>query len=92
VIYEWDKQKARSNLRKHGISFDEATTVFSDQFAMTFDDPDHSEEERRFITIGTSAHQRILFVAHTDRGEDRIRIVSARRATSTESHDYQERR
>jgi uncharacterized DUF497 family protein len=92
VIYEWDANKAARSLRKHGVSFDEAATVFQDPFALTFDDPDHSVEERRYITIGTSARQRTLFVAHADRGEDRIRIISARRATRREGHAYQERR
>jgi uncharacterized DUF497 family protein len=75
VIYKWNATKAARNLRKHGVSFDEAVTVFQDPFALTFDDPDHSIEERRFLTIGTSVRQRILFVAHADRGEDRIRII-----------------
>ena len=92
MIYEWDPQKAARNLRKHGFSFDEAITVFLDPLALTFDDPDHSVDERRFITIGWSTEQRLLFVAHADRGEDRIRIVSARRATRGEYHAYQERR
>jgi hypothetical protein len=92
VIYEWDPQKAARNLRKHGVSFDEAITVFLDPLALTFDDPDHSVDERRFITIGLSIEQRLLFVAHADRSEDRIRIISARRATRGESHEYQERR
>jgi hypothetical protein len=92
VIYEWDPQKAARNLRRHGVSFDEAITVFLDPLALTFDDPDHSVDERRFITIGLSIEQRLLFVAHADRSEDRIRIISARRATRGESHEYQERR
>ena len=92
MIYEWDPQKAARNLRKHGVSFDEAITVFLDPLALTFDDPDHSVDERRFITIGLSIEQRLLFVAHADRSEDRIRIISARRATRGESHEYQERR
>jgi uncharacterized protein len=79
------------NSRKHGVSFDEAVTVFQDPVALTFDDPDHSIEERRFLTIGVSVRQRILFVAHADRGEDRIRIISARTSTRRESHAYQER-
>jgi len=86
VIYEWDPQKAARNLRKHGVSFDETITVFLDPLALTFDDPDHSVDERRFITIGSSTKQRLLFVAHADRGEDRIRIISARRATRREKH------
>ena len=61
-------------------------------FALTFDDPDHSAEEKRFITIGTSSKERILFLSHVDRGEDHIRIISARLATTTEAHAYQESR
>ena len=71
--------EGRRNLRKHAVSFEEALTVFRDPLALTFDDPDHSIHERRFVTIGLSTKQRLLFVAHADRGEDRIRIISARR-------------
>jgi uncharacterized protein len=92
VQYEWDPVKARVNVRKHRVAFTEALTVFLDPFAVTFDDPDHSVDERRFITLGLSVDGRLLFVAHADRGEERVRIISARRATSAESHAYQERR
>ena len=91
MIYEWDPQKAARNLRKHGVSFDETITVFLDPLALTFDDPDHSVDERRFITIGLSTKQRLLFVAHADRGGERIRIISARRATRGEKHAYKDR-
>ena len=91
MIYEWDAAKAAANKRKHGVSFEEAQTVFLDPFAETFDDPDHSADERRFITIGASTRQRLLFVAHADRGVDRVRIISARLATRGETHAYQER-
>lgn len=91
MIYEWDIRKAARNLRKHGVSFDEAKTVYLDPFAETFDDPDHSDEERRFITLGISTSQRLLFVAHADSGEDRVRIISARVATRSETHAYEER-
>ena len=74
------------------MSFDEATSVFTDPFALTFDDPDHSQEERRYVTTGTSSKQRIVFLAHVDRGEDQVRIISARPATATEAHAYQESR
>jgi uncharacterized protein len=90
VIYEWDPRKAAANLKKHRVSFREAVTVFLDPFAITFDDPEHSVDERRFVTIGTSAKHRVVFLAHADRGEDRIRIISARTATRTERHAYQE--
>ena len=92
MIYEWDPEKAAGNLKKHRVSFREGTTVFSDPFALTFDDPDHSIDERRFMTIGISIKNRIVFVAHADRGEDRVRILSARVATKTENHAYQETR
>jgi uncharacterized DUF497 family protein len=90
VIYEWDPKKATANLKKHGVSFREAASVFSDPLARTFDDPDHSSDEHRFITIGTSTKNRVVFLAHSDRDEDRVRIISARVATKTERHAYQE--
>jgi uncharacterized protein len=92
VIYEWDPAKAAANRRKHRVAFDEALTVFQDPFALTFDDPDHSLDERRFITIGMSAQQRVLFVSHADRQVDRVRLISARRATLGETHAYEESR
>lgn len=92
MTYEWDPKKATSNLRKHGVSFREAVTAFSDPLAMTFDDPDHSSDERRFVTIGTSNKNRVVFLAHADRDDDRVRIISARVATKTERHAYQEAR
>ena len=92
MIYEWDPRKAAANLKKHGVSFREAASTFSDPIALTFDDPDHSFDERRFITIGTSIKNRVVFLAHADRGEDRVRIISARVATKAESHAYQETR
>ena len=91
MIFEWDIKKAAANELKHGVSFDEARTVFLDPLAETFDDPDHSADEDRLMTIGTSVQQRLLFVAHADRGEDRVRIISARVATRGEIHAYQER-
>ena len=66
MIYEWDPIKAAQNERKHRVSFEEAITVFVDPLATTFDDPDHSTGERRFVTIGTTTNQRLLFVAHAD--------------------------
>jgi hypothetical protein len=91
VIYEWDPEKAKENQRKHGVSFDEATTVFLDPFALSFDDPDHSLNDRRFITIGMTTNQRVVFVSHVDGDNDRIRIISARETTRRETYDYQER-
>jgi uncharacterized DUF497 family protein len=92
VIYEWDPKKADDNLGKHHVSFEEAVTVLTDPFALSFDDPDHSSDEKRFITIGTSDRNRIIFLAHADGAADRIRVISARKATKTEAHDYQESR
>ena len=90
MIYRWDPKKAAWNLRRHGVSFDEAATVFRDPLSLTFLDPDHSENERRFITIGLSHRRRILFLAHADRGADETRLISARPATKTETHAYEE--
>ena len=81
--FEWDRDKARRNLNKHNVSFDEAVTVFYDPLAATFDDPEHSVEERRFITVGYSSGGRLLVVSHTDR-RGRLRIISARSATAHE--------
>ena len=87
--FEWDKRKAASNFRKHGVSFEEATTVFGDTLSLTRPDPLHSDVENRFITIGRSHVHRILVVVHVDRG-DNIRIISARRGTGSEKKQYAE--
>ena len=89
VIVEWDGRKARRNLKKHKILFEEAATVFSDTLSATIEDPLHSEEEDRFVTIGESIQRRILVVVHTDRG-NRVRIISARVATAYERKKYEE--
>ncbi len=89
MTYEWDSAKAAANVEKHGVSFEEAASVFLDPAALTFSDPDHSDDEERAITIGRSARQRVLFVAHTER-EDRLRIITARRATHREQEQYEE--
>jgi len=81
--FEWDREKAKRNIRKHGVPFDEAVTVFYDPLSATFDDPDHSVDERRFITVGYSLHGRLLAVSHTERGKA-IRMISARPATRHE--------
>jgi uncharacterized DUF497 family protein len=81
--FEWDRDKAASNRRRHGISFDEAVTVFYDPLAATFRDAEHSREENRLITVGYSAQGHLLVVCHTERGRT-IRIISARRATPHE--------
>ena len=87
--FEWDPDKDRRNQLKHGVSFDEASTVFGDPLALTIDDPDHSVDENRFLTTGLSNQQRLIVVVHTDR-DDGIRLISAREATATERHAYQE--
>ena len=86
--FSWDPRKADSNLRKHGVAFDEAITVFNDPLAFIFDDMVHSEEEHREIIIGYSALRRLILVCFVERIEDTIRIVSARRATKDEIRDY----
>jgi len=85
----WDPAKARENLRKHGVSFEEATTVFANRLARIFDDPGHSFGERREIIIGHSARERLLLVSFTERGE-LTRIISARRPDARERRDYEE--
>jgi uncharacterized protein len=87
--FDWDPNKAASNLRRHNVSFGEAATVFSDPLSTTVPDPDHSLDEDRAITVGLSHRGRLLMVAHTERG-DRIRIISARELTRTERAQYEE--
>jgi uncharacterized DUF497 family protein len=87
--FEWDDKKAISNLKKHGISFEEASTVFGDWLAITIDDPLHSESEDRFIIIGKSELLNTLVVVHVERNEA-IRIISARTATKNEQKFYEE--
>jgi uncharacterized DUF497 family protein len=90
VYFEWDRRKAAINLRKHRVSFDEASTVFDDPLAFIFDDEDHSAEERREIVIGNSINNRSLLVCFTERAPDLVRIFSARLATKKERKDYEE--
>jgi uncharacterized protein len=87
--FEWDPEKAARNVSKHGVSFNEAATIFGDPLAITYSDPDHSEDEERFLTFGHSNENQLLVVSHTDRGE-RTRIISARRATRRERKIYEE--
>ncbi|MGI8741621.1 MAG: BrnT family toxin [Bryobacteraceae bacterium] len=87
--YEWDPIKAAANLKKHGVAFMGAATVFLDRLAITYPDPDHSVDERREITIGHTMGQQLVFVSHCERG-DRIRIISARLATKPERRQYEE--
>jgi len=89
VVYEWDSGKAAGNLKKHRVTFTEAATVFLDPLAVTYEDPDHSEGEQRYVTFGESTRGRVILVAHLDRG-DRIRIISARKATRKEAHEFRE--
>jgi uncharacterized DUF497 family protein len=90
VVFEWDPEKAAGNLRKHKVSFGEAASVFLDPLALTLSDPDHSDEEGREISIGSSSRERMQFVSHCQRG-DRIRIISARRATRKERLQNEQR-
>lgn len=87
--FEWDPNKAESNLRKHDVSFQEAATVLGAELSITIYDPDHSEDEDRFITIGWSNQQKLLMVSHTERG-DHIRIISSRELTKLERIAYEE--
>jgi uncharacterized DUF497 family protein len=86
--FEWDPKKAKQNLIKHGVSFDEAVAAFYDPLSATFDDPNHSENEQRYITIGFSSQGRLLVVAHAERGGN-IRIISARCATAYERKKHE---
>ena len=89
--FSWDPKKARSNERKHSVSFEDAQTVFSDGNGLLLDDPDHSEHEARYLLLGLSSSLRILVVSHTLRDADTIRIISAREADPSESRQYLER-
>ncbi len=87
--FEWDPDKSEANLKKHGISFHEASTVFGDPLALTFGDPDHSVGEQRFLTFGLSRLRQLLVVVHTERRKT-TRIISARRATRQERKIYED--
>ncbi len=87
--FEWDEDKAKANLAKHEVSFDEATTVFNDEFSITIFDPNHSDEETRFIDLGMSNKGRLLVIVYMER-QDKIRIISCRKATPTERRKYEE--
>ena len=86
--FEWDREKATANLRRHGVPFEEATSVFYDPLATTLPDPDHSVGEIRLLTFGYSSQERLLVVAHTERN-DAIRLISARVATTREKKRYE---
>ncbi len=85
--FEWDPRKAATNARKHRVTFDEAMTVFADTKSITAYDPDHSEEEDRFLTIGVSFKGRLLFISHADRGGT-VRLISARKPNQLEKKEY----
>jgi uncharacterized DUF497 family protein len=88
-LCEWDEEKAEENLKKHRVGFNEAATVFADPFVVTIPDPDHSQEEQRFIDIGISEKGQLLVVIYTERGMN-LRIISCRRATRPERKCYEE--
>jgi hypothetical protein len=87
--FEWDPKKANANVRKHAVSFEEAATIFGDPLAITFDDPDHSKVENRYITFGLSLQKRLIIVSHTERGK-RTRIINARLMDRKERKIYEE--
>ena len=92
IRFEWDSAKAKANLRKHGVTFEEAETVFSDDLALLIDDPDHSDDEERFVLLGISSVPRILVVVHAHRSSpDTVRIISARKAIRSERTTYVKR-
>jgi uncharacterized DUF497 family protein len=88
VDFTWDERKSRANERKHSVSFEEARSVFLDEQAVLFEDPDHSDDEHRFLLLGMSLRLRVLVVVHCAPTDDTIRIISARRATSSEAATY----
>ncbi|MFH1624733.1 MAG: BrnT family toxin [Pseudomonadota bacterium] len=90
LTFEWDEEKSKRNFRKHGVRFEEAKTVFNDPFAITIGDPDHSDEEERYLDIGLSSTGRVLVVWYTER-EENIRIIGCRRVTPSERKTYEER-
>lgn len=89
VGFEWDDEKAAANLSKHGVSFDEANTVFNDPLYVDFFDPDHSHDEYRYLIVGESSRGRLLIVSYAERG-DLVRVISARELTSAEQKEYEE--
>jgi uncharacterized DUF497 family protein len=89
ITFEWDRAKDSANRWKHGVGFDQASTVFGDPFSITIPDPDHSIDEERLVIVGMSDKRALLIVVHTIRGE-RLRLISARSATSYEKRHYEE--
>jgi len=90
LTFEWDEGKSKENLRKHGVAFEEAKTVFNDPFTITITDPDHSNEEERYLDIGFSSKEKLLVVWYSERGEN-MRIIGCRRATPSERKIYEEK-
>lgn len=90
IAFEWDPKKEAANVAKHGVSFSEAQTAFTDEFARLIPDPDHSDDEDRFILLGTSISSRLLVVRHCLRSGDTIRIISARKAKKQERKVYED--
>lgn len=88
IEFEWDDEKAKDNMSKHGVSFEERATIFNDPMIATVFDPDHSKREERYISMGVSAQGRLLVVVHTER-EERIRLISCRKATNAERKAYE---
>ena len=89
--FVWDREKADANFRKHGVDFEEAASTFDDPLSITIPDPDHSQDEERFVLVGESRAGRLLVVAHTERGNE-IRLINARLATRRERQTYEEER
>ena len=89
LLFEWDPNKAKENLETHGVSFDEASTAFRDTLSLAIYDPLHSDQEDRFVLIGSSHRNRLLVIVHTERG-DNIRLISARKASNKEREQYEE--
>lgn len=89
LTFEWDGNKSKHNLKKHGVAFDEAKTVFNDPFSITVPDPDHSEEEERYLDIGLSSQGRLLVIWYNEK-ENHIRIIGCRKATRSERKKYEE--
>jgi uncharacterized DUF497 family protein len=91
LFFEWDQRKAARNQTKHGISFDEARSVFADPLLMLMSDPDHSEDEERFVAIGESREKRLLIVVARELNQNWLRLISARKATNAERSSYEQR-
>ena len=91
MAFEWDGEKERANIEKHGVAFAEASTVFGDPLEITLSDPDHSIGEYRFLSVGVSVAGRVLVVSYAERSPDRIRIISARAASQRERRQYETR-